>query len=179
MYGVHDADPVTGGCPLWIKSDLSPDAPELQIEPATDATTSAAPASDESATIETEFGAVSYTVPAGSYADPRPPTPMPDFVLGQGRWVVPDCCHVFVTLQSIEPPYPDEELVDTFVANGIEWNVYDTGPQNGTITTARATDGPITVLVVAQGLFTDPPGPATLPITDNVTRSVVIDLTGN
>src|SRR4051794_33827926 len=143
----------------------------------TDLGTTLAPATADMATIETELGSVSYTVPLGSYPDTRPTGPLPDFALGQGRWVVPDCCRVIVTLQNIEPPYPDEELVDTFVANGIEWNVYDTGPRNGTITTARGTDGPMTVLVGAQGLFTDPPGPATLPITEAVTRSVVVDLT--
>jgi hypothetical protein len=141
-----------------------------------ESTTSDVLSGGQSATIDTEFGSVNYAVPAGSFVDPRPPTSPPDFALGQARWIVQDRYNIGVTLQNIEPPFPDESLVDTFVANDIEWNVYDIGPQNGTVTVARGTAGPITILVGVQGWTFDPSTHPTLPATAAITRSVVVDL---
>jgi len=83
-----------------------------------------------------------------------------------------------VTVQNIEPPFPEQSLLDTFVTNGIEWNIYDVGPENGTVTVARGTAGPITVLVGVQGWTFDASVHPTLPVTATVARSVVVDLAG-
>ena len=141
-------------------------------------TTEAVLSGGESATIESDYGSVTFTIPAGSYVDPRPSTSFPDFALGQSRWILQDCCIIVVSLQNIEPPFPEENLTTTFIANDIEWYVYDTGPSNGTVTVARGTAAPITVLVGVQGWTFDPSTHPTLPITDAITRSVVVDLSG-
>jgi len=52
------------------------------------------------------------------------------------------------------------------------------GPQNGTVTVARGTAGPITVLVSVQGWTFDPSTHPTLPATTAITRSVVVALAG-
>ena len=105
----------------------------------------------EVATIDSGTGSGLCTLPLGSFTDPRPETPSPDFVVGSARWIVPDCCNLIVTLQNLEPPMPDWEMTDSFEANGIQWTLYDSGPRDGTLIMARGTAGPITVLVTAQG----------------------------
>jgi hypothetical protein len=74
---------------------------------------------------------------------------------------------------------PDWQLTDSFEANGVYWNLYDSGPRDGTLIIARGTAGPITVLVGTQSLSSDPPGTPTLPVAEAVVRSVVVDPTGS
>lgn len=68
------------------------------------------------------------------------------------------------------------EMTDNFEANGIQWELYDTGPQDGTLIIARGTAKPITVLVTAQGpLDNSAAGLSTQTVVAQVARSVVVD----
>lgn len=125
-------------------------------------------------TIDSELGRVSYTLPLGSFADPRPEYPPPDFVVGSAHWIVPECCVLVVTLQNLEPPMPDWQISDSIEANGIGWKLYDSGPEDGTSIIAKGTAGPITVLVAVQALPGELTGPSMLTVAGTVVRSVIV-----
>jgi hypothetical protein len=40
-----------------------------------------------------------------------------------------DCCWLMLTVQTERPLHPDEQLVGTVDANGLEWELYDTGEE--------------------------------------------------
>ena len=85
-------------------------------------------------------------------------------------------CFLVVALQNLEPPMAAWELTDSFEANGIQWEIYDEGPEDGTQLTARGTVKPITVLVSVQGPVGDSAaGPSTQTVVAQVARSVVVD----
>lgn len=148
-------------------------SPQVEPDPTTTATL---PPAGEAAVIESELGRVSYTLPLASTADPRPEEPLPEFVVGSARWIVPDCCLLIVVLQNLEPPMAAWEKTDNFEANGIQWELYDTGPRDGTLLIARGTANPITVLVTAQGpLGNSAAGLSTQTVVAQVARSVVVD----
>ncbi len=171
-------EPVTTAPPsVSTESPTTSASPQVEPDPTTTATL--APAG-EAAVIESELGRVSYTLPLASTADPRPDEPLPEFVVGSARWIVPDCCLLIVVLQNLEPPMAAWELTDSFEANGIQWELYDTGPQDGTLIIARGTAQPITVLVTAQGpLGNSAAGLSTQTIVAQVARSVVVDPISN
>jgi len=175
-HGTEPVPPVSPDATATAPSPTTEPDPTTTASEQTSATST--PSSGDVATIDSELGRVSYTLPPGSFADPRPDNPLPDFVVGQARWIVPDCCNLGVTLQNLEPPMPDWELTDSFEANGVHWNLYDSGPRDGTLIIARGTAGPITVLVGTQSLSSDPPGNPMLPVAEAVVRSVVVDPTG-
>ncbi len=168
------ADSVTiGSPPVAAETPTTSASPQTELDQTTTATL--APAG-EAAVIESELGRVSYTLPPGSSADPRPENSAPEFVVGSARWIVPDCCTLIVVLQNLEPPMATWEMTDSFEANGIQWELYDTGPRDGTQLIARGTAKPITVLVTAQGPLGDSTaGLSTQTIVTQVARSVVVD----
>ena len=148
-------------------------SPPTALDPTTTATL--APAG-EAAVIDSELGRVSYTLPLTSTADPTRFGPPPDYAVGAARWIVPDCCFLIVDLENLEPPMAPWELTDSFEANGIQWEIYDEGPEDGTQLVARGTAKPITVLVSVQGPVGDSAaGPSTQTVVEQVARSVVID----
>lgn len=70
-------------------------------------------------------------------------------------------------------PAGEEAVIE---ANGIQWEIYDEGPEDGTQLTARGTVKPITVLVSVQGPVGDSAaGPSTQTVVAQVARSVVVD----
>ncbi|MFN8022083.1 MAG: hypothetical protein U0Q03_11200 [Acidimicrobiales bacterium] len=167
-------EPVTTALPsVSTESATTSASPQAEPDPTTTATL--APAG-EAAVIESELGRVSYTLPLASTADPRPEEPLPEFVVGAARWIVPDCCLLIVVLQNLEPPMAAWEMTDNFEANGIQWELYDTGPQDGTLIIARGTAKPITVLVTAQGpLGNSAAGLSPQTVVAQVARTVVVD----
>ena len=147
---------------------------QATLTTATDATL--AP-TGEPRVIETDLGQVRYTLPPASTADPRPVNPPPEFVIGSDRRLVENCCALNVVVQNLEPPMATAELADSFEANGIQWETYDTGPQDGTELIARGTLGPITVLVSAQRSTSNATDaePSLRAVVEEVARSLVID----
>lgn len=64
--------------------------------------------------------------------------------------MVPGRVNVGVTVETIIPPMPAHELVDEFDANGLSWQVFDSGLRNGSVIIAMAMIDTSSVLVSAQ-----------------------------
>ena len=125
-------------------------------------------------TIESDLGQVSFVLPEDVGPDPLPMPALPDFVVGYGKWFV-DCCYLKIALQNIDPPMPDEERIGDFESNGMTWILYDSGPRDGTVITAKATSGAITVLVGAQVRFPDKASAGLAQrVVEQVARSLVV-----
>ena len=124
--------------------------------------------------IVSDLGVVSFVLPADVGPDPMTMSAMPDFVVGYGKWFV-DCCYLKIALQNLDPPMPPQEGINDFESNGMAWTVYDTGPRDGTIITAKATNDAITILVSAQVRFPDGAADgAAQTVVEQVARSVVV-----
>ena len=125
-------------------------------------------------TIDSDLGPVSFVLPDDVSPDPLPMPALPDFVVGYAKWFV-DCCYLKIAVQNIDPPMPDEERIGAFDSSGMAWTVYDTGPRDGTVITAKATNGPITVLVGAQVRFPDRASEGSAQrVVEQVARSLVV-----
>ena len=129
----------------------------------------------QSRTIASELGVVTYQVPVGTVNEVRAAPTLPDYVVGYDQWIVTDCCQLKVTLESLQPPMLDDELVDTFTTNGLTWKVYDTGPRDGTQIIAITTSGPLSVLVGVQKGFSDQPiNSSATEVATSVAQTVVM-----
>jgi hypothetical protein len=125
-------------------------------------------------TIESDLGLVSFVLPDDVGPDPLPMPALPDFVVGYAKWFV-DCCFLKIALQSIDPPMPDQERIGEFDSGDMAWTVYDTGPRDGTVIAAKATNGPLTVLVGAQVRFPDSASDGSAQhVVEQVARSLVV-----
>lgn len=94
-------------------------------------------------------GTLRYIVPLDASVDPSPWSNVPAEVIGYAYWLT-DCCLLKVVIESIDPPRPANEVVETFSAGGLDWTVYDSGPRDGTSMDAQATGDFGTVIVSAQ-----------------------------
>ena len=139
-------------------------------DPITVGSTPTAPtASFASRTIPTEIGTISYSLPKGASADPVSPPPIPDFGLAIEQWIVPNCCRLMITLQKVEPLFPDTQLVSEQEVNGIIWRTYEIGPEDGSQITAVGMKGALSLLISTQTSSGDRSGAA-------ASVSVVADL---
>ena len=99
--------------------------------------------------VELGSGALRYIVPLDASVDPSRWPNVPAEVIGYAYWLT-DCCLLKVVVESIDPPRPPNEVVETFSAGGLDWTVYDSGPRDGTAMVAQATGGFGTVIISAQ-----------------------------
>lgn len=71
---------------------------------------------------------IDSVLPADAGPDPMGEFTRPDFVIDSRRWMT-DCCWLMLTVQNERPLHPDEHIVETVQANGLEWTLYDTGDE--------------------------------------------------
>lgn len=122
------------------------------VRPTTTAVTEASapsPSVPAANSVELGSGTLRYIVPLDASIDPSRWPNVPAEVIGYAYWLT-DCCLLKVVVESIDPPRPANEVVETFSAGGLDWTVYDSGPRDGTAMIAQATGGFGTVLISAQ-----------------------------
>ena len=105
--------------------------------------------------LPTEMGTVSYSLPVNASPDPVAPPPLPDFALAIEQWIVPDCCRLIITVQKVEPRFPDKQMMSEQEVNGVIWRTYNIGPEDGSQITAFASEGSQSVLVSTQTSYGD------------------------
>lgn len=117
----------------------------------TTVTETSAPSPSVSAvkSLELGSGTLRYIVPLDASVDPSRWPNVPAEVIGYAYWLT-DCCLLKVVVESIDPPRPANEVVETFSAGGLDWTVYDSEPGDGTAMIAQATGDFGTVLISAQ-----------------------------
>lgn len=123
-----------------------------------DLETLAPPPTDSSLLVRdlpTEMGTISYSLPTNASPDPLVPPPLPNFALAIEQWIVPDCCRLIITVQTVEPRFPDREKMSEQEVNGVVWRTYDIGPEDGSQLTAFASEGSLSVLVSTQTSYGD------------------------
>lgn len=108
------------------------------------------------ATVDSALGTVSFEAPASTGSDPLA-TRTPSNVVGYGQWLVADCCRLKLVLQDFRPPIPRTQLLETVRASDLSWDVYDIGPEDGTMIHAVTTVGGLTITVATQALFPGEP----------------------
>jgi hypothetical protein len=106
-----------------------------------------------------EFGqtVIEIEIPADAVADPLAssmPNP-PRSVIAVERWFLEGCCRFGVVVQTDQPALPEDALLFSFLASGMEWGVYDGGPMNGTELVAVARLETFAISVAAQSASTD------------------------
>ena len=99
--------------------------------------------------VELGSGTLRYIVPLDASVDPSRWPNVPAEVIGYAWWLT-DCCLLKVIVESIDPPRPANEVVETFSAGGLDWTIYDSGPRDGTAMDAQATGDFGTVIISAQ-----------------------------
>jgi hypothetical protein len=90
-------------------------------------------------------------LPHDAGPDPMGEFTPPDFVIDSRRWMT-DCCWLTLTVQSERPLHPDEQLVETVQANGLEWTFYDTGDEGFLQIAVTAVDD-ISISIATQQRF--------------------------
>ena len=112
-------------------------------------TTAPAPSVSAAKSVELGSGTLQYIVPLNASVDPSQWPNVPAEVVGYAYWRT-DCCLLKVVVESINPPRPASEVVETFSVGGLEWTVYDSGPRDGTAMIAQATGDFGTAIISAQ-----------------------------
>ena len=100
---------------------------------------------------------------------------MPD-VLGESRWIVPECCLLAAVVQNVRPLFADDEFAGAFESDITEWNLYDIGPRDGSTIVAVAMFGDVSVAINGQTMFKDRPvNVSTIDLVQDVARSVRVE----
>jgi hypothetical protein len=100
------------------------------------------------------LGPISFSLPSEA-GDFRQVDAVPDFVTSTHRWSILDKGIVSVVVQSVIPLFPPDELVTKFDANGLDWQVFDTGKAAGAGTTAYAVIGGTSAVLVGGQAWSD------------------------
>lgn len=127
--------------------------------------------------VDTPTARVTALLPPGSEPDPQADSypSMPD-VLGDSRWVLPECCLMAAVVQSTRPAFPDDELTREFATETGEWAIYDIGPRDGSTIVAVATVADVSVTINGQTMFKDRPAVmSTIDAVELVARSIEVE----
>jgi hypothetical protein len=118
--------------------------------------------------IELDRYQIKAVVPADAGPDPMGEFEPPDFVVDSRRWMT-DCCWLMLTVQTERPLHPDEQLVGTVDANGLEWELYDTG-EEGFLQIAVTTVDDLSISIATQQRFE---GDESKPAATDTVRAMV------
>jgi hypothetical protein len=92
---------------------------------------------------------VRFTLPLDAHEfSPATDSTLPGLVTAKHTWAISDTGIVGVTVQAVIPLFPADELIADIDANGLHWQVYDTGPEDGSITDAYAVIGENSAVLV-------------------------------
>jgi hypothetical protein len=94
---------------------------------------------------------IDAVLPVDAGPDPMGEFTRSDFVIDSRRWMT-HCCWLMLTVQNERPLHPDEQLVGTVQANGLEWTLYDTGDE-GFVQIAVTTVNDISISIATQQRF--------------------------
>lgn len=160
-----EADPVGGqpllaptatDRPMGAESDTSLPS-TASTQPSTTSTTGAtmgdAPVSG-TVSIEVDEYRIVATLPRDAEPDPLGDVAPEGSVIQNRRWMT-ECCWVSVTSQTERPRFPDSQLQGTVDVNGLEWEIYDAGGEDGTEIDAVTSIGAISITVASQQRFPD------------------------
>ena len=117
------------------------------------ATTVDALASDV-VSIEVNECRIVVALPGDAEPDPLGDVSPEGSVIQNRRWMT-ECCWLSVTSQDERPRFPDHQRQDTVEVNGLEWEIYNAGGEDGTEIDAVTSVGPISVTVATQQRFPD------------------------
>jgi len=138
------------------------ESPASQSAPNTAGASSGSPqATDGASTVPisapevSTLGPLTFTLPEGVVANPRPEAPRPDFVVALARWLIPERSSLIVAIQNVTPPIPEQLLLRSFDANGLHWEMFNGGPGDGSQVMAVTSFGAESILVSAQGWTPD------------------------
>ncbi len=180
---VDASAPLTVGAPQPTAPPTAPapgDPPASSLPPAS----TAAQTPSEPSEVRADSASFVVTAPSRSFGGRVPveaePDPLasenaetrPAFVIDEARWLVGDCCRVAVVLQDERPLYPDDQLRGRFESESLSWEIYDIGPQDGSLIVAVATLGDLSIAVSGQTLFKDVPSEqSTVEVVESLARS--------
>jgi len=110
-------------------------------------------------TFDVQGYVATFELPADVGPDPLDRGMAPDFVLETKSWVAGDgCCWLISTIQDVRPLYPGEDLIASIETESLTWELYDSGPLDGTQVAAITTVGDISMLIASQDRFPDEGG---------------------
>jgi hypothetical protein len=160
-----EADPV-GGQPLpaptatdrTVGAESDSSLPSTtSTQPSTTSTTGATTGDalvSDTVSIEVDEYRIVATLPRDAKPDPLGDVAPERSVIQNRRWMT-ECCWLSVTSQTERPRFPDSQLQDTVDVNGLEWEIYDAGGEDGTEIDAVTSIGAISITVATQQRFPD------------------------